>query len=547
MENDNRLSEIIKGAELGYTMEELSMIMNIGTSTIRRTLRKNNYDSSWYKDVSSAARFQNLCDDVYKEMIVRDKTPEEAVKGKGLNLKKYLNYLNEKVINNLINKPQCHFCGKQHDYSYGSGIFCSNKCARSYSQSKIDKKSSIQRDEGLKKGSKIRERIINELDKLKKQESLIEFPLDIKIYIGDLELKDGKDINHQGYRTYRIGEDFDISALSEESEKKRVLKMKEFHEVSREKKIDKIKKFFFTEQMESLNCSPEELAKRIDIPLPDLLNFIKEEVKMNNIKKPKCENCREEHDYSYGTGRFCSQSCALEYSRSFITEESLDKVREGVKKGVEIQKRIRREIGKIKKNSNLSILYPISVNIYVQDLNIFSKITKEKMEYKEYMVFSKYSDLIEFEEKAKIENKNISDIGYHTVSWISKRKDNISNAEDFWIKFISSLGLKEDKDFVREYYINKATLDPDETSCYYLDFLFINYEGQKLNIEIDGSQHKKKKNLKYDKHRDSLLRKNGYIVYRIPWINPDLSEENNLIVKKQKEELINLFKKYGIL
>lgn len=50
---------------------------------------------------------------------------------------------------------KCEYCGKEHDGSYGSGRFCSSKCARKYSNSKMTDESRKRRDAGLRKGGVI--------------------------------------------------------------------------------------------------------------------------------------------------------------------------------------------------------------------------------------------------------------------------------------------------------------------------------------------------------------------------------------------------------
>jgi len=68
----------------------------------------------------------------------------------------------------------------------------------------------------------------------------------------------------------------------------------------------------------------------------------------------------------------------------------------------------------------------------------------------------------------------------------------------------------------KEKYINKATLDSNERGGFFLDFFF---PDKKINLEIDGAQHKKPERAMHDMYRDKLLTNNGYIVIRIPWIN----------------------------
>lgn len=50
--------------------------------------------------------------------------------------------------------------------------------------------------------------------------------------------------------------------------------------------------------------------------------------KKNNKKNPDifiCEYCGEEHNGSYGSGRFCGPSCSRRYSQTYITEDSRER------------------------------------------------------------------------------------------------------------------------------------------------------------------------------------------------------------------------------
>lgn len=61
-----------------------------------------------------------------------------------------------------------------------------------------------------------------------------------------------------------------------------------------------------------------------------------------------------------------------------------------------------------------------------------------------------------------------------------------------------------------------------------MDFI-IEKNGIKIDLEIDGKQHKYRK--KHDAIRDEFLTKNGFVVYRIEW--------NQINNEKGKEEMKN--------
>jgi hypothetical protein len=85
----------------------------------------------------------------------------------------------------------------------------------------------------------------------------------------------------------------------------------------------------------------------------------------------------------------------------------------------------------------------------------------------------------------------------------------------------SSLGIKKD------------------SSCYFLDFYIIK-NNIKIDLEIDGKQHKIKKRSDGDNKRDNILRSNEYLVYRIPWksINTDKGKK---YIKKEIEKFLDWY------
>lgn len=76
---------------------------------------------------------------------------------------------------------------------------------------------------------------------------------------------------------------------------------------------------------------------------------------------------------------------------------------------------------------------------------------------------------------------------------------------------------------------------------YRLDFLV---DG-KFDIEVDGHWHKEEEAIERDIRRTIYLESLGYIVYRIPWINP-VGAKNKAIVNEQIEELFKFLHKERI-
>jgi len=70
-----------------------------------------------------------------------------------------------------------------------------------------------------------------------------------------------------------------------------------------------------------------------------------------------------------------------------------------------------------------------------------------------------------------------------------------------------------------------------KNKTYFLDFLIEN----KINLEIDGSQHKQTDRIKSDLVRDEFIKSLGYIVLRIDWRNPNTEEGKSYLLKKITE------------
>ena len=77
------------------------------------------------------------------------------------------------------------------------------------------------------------------------------------------------------------------------------------------------------------------------------------------------------------------------------------------------------------------------------------------------------------------------------------------------------------------------------TKRYFLDFL-IEKNGKKIDLEIDGKQHKDRK--EHDVERDAFLSENGYVVYRVKW-NSINSEKGKLAMKKKVDDFLDFYNK----
>ena len=97
-----------------------------------------------------------------------------------------------------------------------------------------------------------------------------------------------------------------------------------------------------------------------------------------------------------------------------------------------------------------------------------------------------------------------------------------SYPEKFWINVLNNNNIE----YKKEYFLTK----------YFLDF-YIEINGRKIDLEIDGGQHNTEDHSKHDKVRDEFIKSQGIEVYRIPW-NEVNSKNGKLIMKKKIDDFL---------
>lgn len=218
----------------------------------------------------------------------------------------------------------------------------------------------------------------------------------------------------------------------------------------------------------------------------------------------KCECCGEKHDGSYGSGRFCCQKCA----RSFSTMKNRKQINEQVSKTL-------RERYKNSKNKTI----------------IFCKLCGKRVGYNNksgYCIncLRTAPELKEFRSAAsKYARSCIKNHKY----WEPRNQQ--SYAEKFWIQVLNNNNIA---------FVHDRTVRVNSNHRYYLDF-YIEINGFKLDLEIDGKQHEYPERKQHDYTRDQFLKNNGYIVYRIKW-NEINSESGKELMKNKIDNFLNFYK-----
>jgi very-short-patch-repair endonuclease len=108
-----------------------------------------------------------------------------------------------------------------------------------------------------------------------------------------------------------------------------------------------------------------------------------------------------------------------------------------------------------------------------------------------------------------------------------------SYAELFFEQVLKNNGIFDK--CIPEYEVSRKDLGELNMYFYFLDFYF---PDKKIDLEIDGAQHKYRKDS--DNKRDDILKKHGYIVYRIEWKNPN-TESTKQYIKEEIDKFLEFY------
>ena len=110
------------------------------------------------------------------------------------------------------------------------------------------------------------------------------------------------------------------------------------------------------------------------------------------------------------------------------------------------------------------------------------------------------------------------------VPWQSRPKGTASYPEVFWMKVFDTAEL--------DYEFNYPISKPNSKSRYFLDFAFVNKDGQILDFEVDGKQHKYPERAESDLARDAYLQTLGIKIHRKDWTT-DRDELHSQVLELQ--------------
>ena len=217
-----------------------------------------------------------------------------------------------------------------------------------------------------------------------------------------------------------------------------------------------------------------------------------------------CECCGEEHNGSYGSGRFCCKKCA----RSFATKNKRKEINEKVKET-------------LRNRFNTNDKYCTICNKKLRRNNITGyclNCIRTSDELKEYRS--------EKSKKGGLKNKNYK-------GWMSR---NITSyPEKFWIKVLDNNDIK---------YEHNKPIKRNDGHCYFLDFCII-INNTFIDLEIDGKQHKYEDRTIHDNERNKYLESIGFLVYRIEW-NEINSDKGKLLMKEKIDKFLEFYRKLNL-
>lgn len=201
-----------------------------------------------------------------------------------------------------------------------------------------------------------------------------------------------------------------------------------------------------------------------------------------------CEQCKCQHDGTYGSGRFCSPKCARTYSTSHITKD----------KYIKIHQKLHSYYVESHPNRKYNCI------ACGCDLDRRNKTGYCSKCYRKYIPVSDST------------KQKLSKAMKGRSRWNIKRNQ-ISFAEAYWMNALEINHIP----YQHEYQI---AYDSKHHS-YYMDFKI-----GKIDLEIDGMQHAER--IKEDETRDKFMRSQGYFVYRVKW--NDIRSKDGLQMAREK-------------
>lgn len=237
-------------------------------------------------------------------------------------------------------------------------------------------------------------------------------------------------------------------------------------------------------------------------------------------KNPKhCLNCNKLLRFNQRGGKFCSSSCAATYNNKHrnYSEEFKQKVSKSLKKYYNTH-----DIWN--KNKNIVYKYINGIKYKEKQCCICNKMFLCKYNSSVKTCSHDCHIILKRNIGKAVVQKRMQEGTF--VGW--KTRNISSYAEKFFMNVLNNNNIKYQREFVYKTHETR----------YFLDF-YIEHNNKKIDLEIDGKQHKYPERIEMDKIRDKNITSDGVIVYRIEW--NEINTENG---KCKIENKINQFLKF---
>lgn len=284
---------------------------------------------------------------------------------------------------------------------------------------------------------------------------------------------------------------------------------------------------------------------------------------IENSKSYYCGKCGKLVTKKYGNGRFCSERCAKSHKHTDIIKQRIKEgMRNSKKEHIIIcekcgKKQIVKNYIKTKLCTNCRIEYVQNNGFIIRKIKNDVELHKTNCPNCNKEIWSKTSDTVYCYECVELLGKRLHQLytkeGKKVVSqkackniskairnkvakgefpgWMSRNIE--SYPEKFWKQVLKNNNIEYKFNFP----ISKKKLGLNKISSYFLDFALNN----KIDLEIDGKQHKYSERISSDVERDKILVNNGWKVYRVEW-NEINTKEGKLLMKNKIDNFLKWYK-----
>ena len=263
--------------------------------------------------------------------------------------------------------------------------------------------------------------------------------------------------------------------------------------------------------------------------------------KQERTVKKICPCCGQEFETVVGRRdelKFCSKHCSATYSGNksrVVSDATKQKISESLKATLS-EKIVERKKRNVEKRPKEKLAYKHG-RIKFNKPQRFCTICNKNIEWDNKTGLCQHC-LRTTEQGRKILSENAKKVAESLISegrHVGWKMRNISSyAEKFWKEVLDNNNVSYVKEKVQKY-------GPKCSDKYFLDF-YIESNGRKIDLEIDGKQHKYVDRAEHDRVRDERLTNLGYVVYRIDW-NEINSEKGKLRMKEKIDKFLDFLNK----